>query len=203
MFSTVDELHPVVTTPPPSLPTRTRFRISYVSTWNTISIDCLIDDPQDRMEGKDFDKEMTKVLEQALFGLDYRGANISMTWKTLSKEETDLAEGFQELAAILSVLGTSEHFPFWDWRSLDIELPQVKIPFDSLTYPVLPVKSFTKLTNLKWAGHPKQICDSWFPITPTLLKNLESLEITCAIPPRIACTFCATPLRLDIYGLTV
>ncbi|KAG6809569.1 hypothetical protein H0H92_015752 [Tricholoma furcatifolium] len=179
---------------PPSLPARTRFRISYkleslwraeilIQHWSYVLDMSYV---SDMMEGEEFSKEMSQAVKKIGMMERWRGVKVTVRWsETLGMKEADRVEEFQELAAILSVLGTSENLPFKHWHSLSITLPRTLFtPFDPQKSPVLPIESFTNLRNLSWQGHSKQILHSWFPITATVLKKVETLDMDrCDITP--------------------
>ncbi|KAH0582827.1 hypothetical protein H2248_010734 [Termitomyces sp. 'cryptogamus'] len=92
-----------------------------------------------------------------------------------------LEDGFRVLGRLLSFLGHEELLDFGLWQNLEIELPNRALPFNRFNSSELPLANFTKLRQLTWTGHPKQILDSWLPLTPSLLPNLEILTITSDI----------------------
>ncbi|KAG5353554.1 hypothetical protein C0989_005526 [Termitomyces sp. Mn162] len=92
-----------------------------------------------------------------------------------------LEDGFHILGRLLAFMGNEKLLKFGLWENLEIELPNRDLPFNRLDCPELPLATLTKLRQLTWTGHPKQILNSWLPLTPSLLQNLEILTITCDI----------------------
>ncbi|KAG6809719.1 hypothetical protein H0H93_015564, partial [Arthromyces matolae] len=98
----------------------------------------------------------------------------------------DLKTAFQRLGEVLAFLG-EEEIPFEQWGYLEISLPDVELPYDMSAPPLLPLDSFSNLRTLIWEGHRKQLIASWLPFTPTLLRNLTTLEIQCDISLQDCC----------------
>ncbi|KAG6826735.1 hypothetical protein H0H92_014664 [Tricholoma furcatifolium] len=112
--------------------------------------------------------------------------SVKVTWgQDLDETPTDeeLVEGFHQLASILSVLGDAEHLPFEYWESLWLLLPEREIPFKPHKFPKFPAELLTNLRELRWKGHPRQLIDSWFPLTPVILQKVQTLYIFCSISP--------------------
>ncbi|KAG6835296.1 hypothetical protein H0H93_003006, partial [Arthromyces matolae] len=88
--------------------------------------------------------------------------------------------GYWRLAEFVNYFGCHE-IPFEKWVGLEIALPKQPLPFDSSRAPPFPVGEMLGLRQLKWAGHRKQLVESWLPFTPSLLGNLTTLELECDI----------------------
>ncbi|KAG6835682.1 hypothetical protein H0H93_015776 [Arthromyces matolae] len=86
--------------------------------------------------------------------------------------------GFWHLAEYINYFGCHE-IPFEKWVGLDINLPNEQLPFDSSRAPPFPVNKLVDLRQLKWAGHRKQLVESWLPFTPSFLDSLTSIDLTC------------------------
>ncbi|KAG6810833.1 hypothetical protein H0H92_010127 [Tricholoma furcatifolium] len=174
---------------PPSLPARTRFRVTRTPNRNVLFIDSKSKNSSgpDMMDGTDFSEQLSFQMTHTY--IPEGPVVIKVDWyeDAINKDPTarqeDLVEGFQELASILSVLGTSEGFGFERWEALLITLPEVEIPFDQVIFPRFHVE-LTSLRSFNWKG-PKQILDSWFPLAPALLGQLKNVTIRCpTISPR-------------------
>ncbi|KAG6843571.1 hypothetical protein H0H87_003057 [Tephrocybe sp. NHM501043] len=92
----------------------------------------------------------------------------------------ELGKGYRELGELLTILGT-DILPFDCWEKLTIRLPDVDLPYDAVQAPALPLKELTTLRHLVWSGHPMQMLNSWFPLSPPLLQRLHTLDIKCNI----------------------
>ncbi|KAG6914620.1 hypothetical protein DXG01_016271 [Tephrocybe rancida] len=89
-------------------------------------------------------------------------------------------EGFRRLGDYLSFLGTHE-LDFGSWSRLEICLPDMGIPYESPSTPLIPLDALTSLRRLTWYGHRNQLVNSWLPLTPPILQSLHFLDINCEI----------------------
>ncbi|KAG6896191.1 hypothetical protein C0992_009764 [Termitomyces sp. T32_za158] len=97
-----------------------------------------------------------------------------------------LGLGFQRLGEFLAFLD-DEEIGFERWHRLTISLPDLELPYDILSSPMLPLNAFTNLRDLIWKGHRKQLLASWLPLSPSVLETLNTLEIQCDIALQDCC----------------
>ncbi|KAH0582898.1 hypothetical protein H2248_010800 [Termitomyces sp. 'cryptogamus'] len=94
--------------------------------------------------------------------------------------------GFQRLGEFLLFLG-NEQMGYERWHKLTISLPDIELPYDGPSLPILPLDAFTNLLHLTWKGHRKQLVVSWLPLVPSVLRTLTTLEIQCDIALQDCC----------------
>ncbi|KAH0582784.1 hypothetical protein H2248_010695 [Termitomyces sp. 'cryptogamus'] len=97
-----------------------------------------------------------------------------------------LGLGFRRLGEFLLFLGNNE-IGYRRWESLTILLPDIELPYDGPSLPILPLDAFANLQHLTWKGHRKQLLVSWLPLVPSLLRTLITLEIQCDIALQDCC----------------
>ncbi|KAG5725683.1 hypothetical protein E4T56_gene7349 [Termitomyces sp. T112] len=97
-----------------------------------------------------------------------------------------LGLGFRRLGEFLVFLGNNE-IGYGRWESLTISLPDIELPYDGPSLPILPLDAFANLQHLTWKGHRKQLLVSWLPLVPSLLRTLITLEIQCDIALQDCC----------------
>ncbi|KAG6919733.1 hypothetical protein DXG01_001567 [Tephrocybe rancida] len=85
--------------------------------------------------------------------------------------------GFRRLGEILSVLAYEE-VPWEHWNELNIILPHIELPYDTDVPALIPFGALKNLQRLKWAGHRRQLLESWLPFAPAVLRSLTSLYLT-------------------------
>ncbi|KAG6827234.1 hypothetical protein H0H87_005246 [Tephrocybe sp. NHM501043] len=86
--------------------------------------------------------------------------------------------GFRRLGEFLAVLAHGE-IPYEQWNELNIELPNVAVPYDTAAPTLIPLDALRNLRTLKWSGHRHQLRASWLPFAPAVLQPLTTLHITC------------------------
>ncbi|KAH0583127.1 hypothetical protein H2248_011013 [Termitomyces sp. 'cryptogamus'] len=91
-----------------------------------------------------------------------------------------LGLGFQRLGEFLTFLG-NEEIVYERWCKLTISLPDLELPYNMLSLPILPLDALTNLRHLTWKGHRKQLLTSWLPLLPSILQTLTTLKIQCDI----------------------
>ncbi|KAF5378784.1 hypothetical protein D9615_006937 [Tricholomella constricta] len=88
------------------------------------------------------------------------------------------AEGLWALGQYLGTLG--QEIPFRQWKDLTIRLPNEELPYAWYSYRI-PTRQLRNLRTLNWSGHYQQLVSSWLPFSPSLLRSLTKLVITCDI----------------------
>ncbi|KAF8069202.1 hypothetical protein FPV67DRAFT_1669219 [Lyophyllum atratum] len=96
----------------------------------------------------------------------------------LESGEWSEEEGFRALGKHLAIL--ANEVSFGRWEDLTIRLPNVDLLYDSNRYR-LPESDLGKLHHLNWTGHRQQLATSWLPFSPSILKSLTNLVITCEV----------------------
>ncbi|KAG5349939.1 hypothetical protein C0989_001182 [Termitomyces sp. Mn162] len=67
-----------------------------------------------------------------------------------------LGLGFRRLGEFLVFLGNNE-IGYGRWESLTISLPDIELPYDGPSLPILPLDAFANLQHLTWKGHRQQL----------------------------------------------
>ncbi|KAG6855447.1 hypothetical protein H0H87_002698 [Tephrocybe sp. NHM501043] len=111
-----------------------------------------------------------------------------VTAKLGNKGEWPLELGFRRLGEFIAFVA-HEGVPCELWKYLEIELPDIELPYDpSATAITIPLEDLKNLRQLKWTGHRHQLSASWLPFTPSFLQLLTDLHLICNLTLR-DCTY--------------